>query len=50
MRSRGISEDTLSTLKHAGINLNNWLKGFTSVNESVLESVNIVKNHLGINQ
>lgn len=45
MRSRGISEDTLSTLKHAGINLNNWLKGFTSVNESVLESVNIVKNH-----
>ena len=45
MRSRGISNDTLNTLKNAGIDLNTWLKGFTCIKESVLESVNVVRNH-----
>lgn len=45
MKNRGISEDTLNTLKHSGINLDKWLQGFTCVRESVIESVDIVKNH-----
>ncbi|MGL4991255.1 MAG: beta-class carbonic anhydrase [Sarcina sp.] len=45
MKSRGISDDTLNTLLNSGINLNKWLQGFSSVKDSVLESVSIVKNH-----
>lgn len=42
---RGISEDTLGTLKYSGFNLKGWLKGFDSVEESVKHSVEMVKNH-----
>lgn len=45
MKNRGISEDTLNTLKHSGINLDKWLQGFTCVKESITESVDIIKNH-----
>ncbi|MBV8680103.1 MAG: carbonic anhydrase [Aquitalea sp.] len=42
---RGISEDTISTLRHAGIDLDNWLKGFDNVSDSVRHSVQTVRNH-----
>lgn len=45
MKESGVSDDVLNTLEHSGINLNKWLEGFTCVKESVIESVNIVKNH-----
>lgn len=45
MRDRGISEDTFNTLDHSGIDVRDWLKGFDSVEESVTETVNNVKNH-----
>lgn len=45
MKKRGVSEDVVSTLEHAGINLKEWLKGFDSVHHSVEESVNRIKNH-----
>ena len=45
MRERGIKEEVLDTLSRSGIDLGQWLKGFESVRESVVKSVNVVKNH-----
>ncbi|MGL5765919.1 MAG: beta-class carbonic anhydrase [Sarcina sp.] len=45
MKERKISIDTLDTLQNSGIDIHKWLKGFSSVEDSVTESVNIVKNH-----
>lgn len=45
MLSRGIKEETLDTLRHSGIDIDNWLKGFDSVEESVTEGVKKVKTH-----
>ncbi|WCK52805.1 carbonic anhydrase [Aneurinibacillus sp. Ricciae_BoGa-3] len=42
---RGISDDKISTLKHAGINLDEWLTGFSCVEESVAKSVEQIKSH-----
>lgn len=45
MRAQGIPEDTMDTLKHSGIHLERWLKGFDSVEEGVKTSVEIISNH-----
>lgn len=45
MKARGIDSETFNTLKHSGIDVESWLKGFDSVEESVTETVNNVKNH-----
>lgn len=45
MRAQGIPEDTMDTLKHSGIHLERWLKGFDSVEEGVKTSVEIITNH-----
>ena len=45
MIDRGIKEETLSTLKNAGINVEGWLHGFESVEESINESVKMIKEH-----
>jgi carbonic anhydrase len=45
MRTQGVNEDTMSTLKHSGIHLERWLKGFDSVEEGVRTSVEIISNH-----
>jgi carbonic anhydrase len=43
--SRGIPTEVISTLNNAGIDINRWLQGFTSVEESIKESVIMIKNH-----
>lgn len=35
MLDRGIKEETLSTLNNAGVNVERWLHGFESVEESI---------------
>lgn len=45
MHERGISATTTGTLKHAGIDLKRWLKGFDDVAAGVKNSVHIIKNH-----
>ncbi|WP_063510423.1 beta-class carbonic anhydrase [Paenibacillus gorillae] len=45
MLERGISEDTIETLRNSGLNLMRWLTGFDNVKESVEKSVGIVRNH-----
>ena len=45
MKDRGISDDTLDTLKYSGLDLKKWLRGFDSVVDSVQTSVDLVRNH-----
>lgn len=42
---RGISKDTINILEKAGIDVKKWLHGFDSTEESIKDSVDIVKNH-----
>jgi carbonic anhydrase len=42
---RGISPDVIATLTNAGIDIRKWLHGFNSVEESVKESVELIKHH-----
>jgi len=45
MIGRGIKEETLSTLNNSGIDVESWLHGFESVEESIKESVRMIKDH-----
>ncbi|KIL36379.1 carbonic anhydrase [Gordoniibacillus kamchatkensis] len=45
MKERGISSEKMDTLESAGIELQKWLHGFDSVEESVKSSVRTVKHH-----
>lgn len=42
---RGVSEDTIATLRAAGIDLDGWLKGFDNVSDSVRHTVHTIRNH-----
>jgi carbonic anhydrase len=44
-RQRGISDDTLNTLQNSGIDLPQWLTGFTTVEVGVKQSVAMIRNH-----
>jgi carbonic anhydrase len=45
MTERGIPKETINTLTHGGINLHEEFHGFDTVEESVLQSVEIIRNH-----
>lgn len=45
MINRGIKEETICTLNNAGVNVEKWLHGFESVEESINESVRMIKDH-----
>lgn len=45
MKRAGISEAVMDTLRHSGIDLNQWLHGFDCVELSVQESVGLIRNH-----
>lgn len=45
MVNRGISHDTIDMLKYSGVDLNEWLRGFDDVHESVRHSIEMVRNH-----
>ncbi|MEW9078245.1 beta-class carbonic anhydrase [Terrisporobacter glycolicus] len=42
---RGIPSETIDTLSNAGINVKGWLHGFESVEQSIEDSVSLIKNH-----
>jgi carbonic anhydrase len=44
-KERGVSEEVLATLSNSGIDLSRWLTGFDHVQEAVVKSVNIIRNH-----
>ncbi|MDM5340873.1 carbonic anhydrase [Fictibacillus enclensis] len=45
MKDKGITEETLNTLKYSGMDFNQWLRGFDNVEDAVESSVNLVKHH-----
>jgi carbonic anhydrase len=45
MVDRGISEETIQMLKYSGVELDDWLRGFKDVQETVKHSVDMVVNH-----
>lgn len=45
MMARGISEETLETIRKCGIDLNHWLEGFHDTEESVRSTVETIKTH-----
>lgn len=44
-RERGIPEATITTLRHSGIDFEQWLKGFENVADGVKQSVSVIRNH-----
>jgi carbonic anhydrase len=44
-RASGISDVVLSTLENSGIQMDRFLKGFSSAEEGVIHSVSIIRNH-----
>ena len=44
-QERGVSADTISTLRGAGIDLDSWLKGFDNVHDSVRHTVATIRSH-----
>ncbi|MHA6260270.1 beta-class carbonic anhydrase [Sporosarcina sp. CAU 1771] len=45
MVSRGVDATLFDTLKNSGIDMEDWLRGFESVTDSVKQSVKNVRNH-----
>ena len=45
MVSRGVTEETLDTIRRCGIDLDGWLEGFKDTPESVSKTVNTIKTH-----
>lgn len=45
MKEKGVADTTLDTLTHSGINLHEEFHGFDTVEESVEQSVSIIRNH-----
>jgi carbonic anhydrase len=44
-KAEGIKEETINTLEYYGLDLKRWLQGFDDVNESVRNSVKLIRNH-----
>lgn len=43
--ARGVSQETLHLIEDAGINLQDWLKGFDSPEDGVRQSVSVIRRH-----
>ena len=45
MNARGVTDETLNTIRKSGIDLNQWLEGFKDTPESVRKTVATIKTH-----
>jgi carbonic anhydrase len=45
MTERGINKENIDFINRCGVNVNDWLRGFDCVENSVLKTVDIIKNH-----
>lgn len=45
MRSRGVSDEHITLMRHCGIDLDSWLHGFTDTAAAVNETVDLISNH-----
>nr|MDH3161778.1 carbonic anhydrase [Bacillus licheniformis] len=44
-KQRGVDDGCLELLRHSGIDLDTWMTGFDSVEDSVSHSVNMIRKH-----
>lgn len=42
---RGVSQDHIDMMRYCGVDFEKWLSGFDTVESSVAETVDILKNH-----
>lgn len=45
MKERGISQESIDLMKYCGINFEEWLAGFETVEQSVKNTVDTIRNH-----
>lgn len=45
MKQRGVDEEHIQLMRHCGINLDKWLRGFDDTEAAVRETVDLVSNH-----
>ncbi|MFG6116363.1 beta-class carbonic anhydrase [Halobacillus sp. MO56] len=45
MKDQGVTEETFDTLSYAGVDVKDWLQGFERVEDSVQNSVDMIRNH-----
>ena len=45
MKSRHLKDESLELIENCGVDLDTWLKSFDSVEESVSDTVNLIKTH-----
>lgn len=45
MKERGIDDEHITLMRHCGIDLDRWLRGFKCTEEAVAETVDLIKNH-----
>ena len=45
MKERGITQESIDLMKYCGVNFENWLAGFDTVEQSVTDTVNTIKHH-----
>ena len=45
MKARGVTDETLDTIRKCGIDLTHWLEGFKDTPESVRRTVETIKTH-----
>jgi carbonic anhydrase len=43
--ARGVSPELLQTLRHSGIDLKGWLRGFDTPEDGVRQSVDVIRHH-----
>jgi carbonic anhydrase len=45
MKSRGVTQDSIDLMKYCGIDFEKWLAGFDTVEQSVADTVDTIRNH-----
>jgi carbonic anhydrase len=45
IKERGVSEQVLSTLENSGIKLTKWLRGFDDIQDGVIQTVELIRQH-----
>ncbi len=45
MKERGITQESIDLMKYCGIDFEKWLSGFDTVEDSVRETVDTIRNH-----
>ena len=45
MKERGVSEKNIEMMKYCGMDVETWLNGFSSVEEAITSSVELIKKH-----